>query len=115
MSSCFTPVSLAAVRQDRAARGQMSRPNGFGARRVRVIPMADRGEFLAWWSSLLRRRLGGDVARIAQTFACTEQTGRNWLAEFACPTGPAVDLAMDLWFEDFAARHRGADPVRRAA
>lgn len=102
MSASDRPVSLAAVRQDRLARAQVSRPNGFG--RVRVVPVVDKAGFVAWWAGLMRRRCHGDAALIAQLFGCTEQTGRNWLAEFACPMGHHVDLAMQLWPEDFAAR-----------
>jgi hypothetical protein len=113
------PVLLAVARmsraQSRGSGGQMSHANGFGSRRVRVIPVADKAGLTAWWAALLRRRLGGDVALIAQTFACTEQTARNWLAEFACPAGPALDLGCALWFEDFAERHGRGDLLRRAA
>lgn len=97
----------------------MSQANGFGAipmtgRAVRVLPVVDKAEFVGWWAGLMRRRLGGDAVAISRTFEVTEQTGRNWLAGFSCPTGPAVDLAMQLWSEDFAARH-GRALDRRAA
>lgn len=88
--------------------GQMSRANAFGrlpGARLRVLPLrAEREEFLDWWARLLMRRCGG-AAEIARTFACTEQAARYWLDRFSVPNGLAVDLAMSLWPEEFAARH----------
>ena len=112
-----SPISLSKARQDRAARAQMSQANGFAmaptsTRRVRVVPVIDKPEFVAWWAQLLRlpRTGSGDAVTIAQTFGCTEQAARYWLDGFSCPMGQYVDLAYDLWPEEFAAR-RAAAPL----
>jgi hypothetical protein len=98
------PISFADARKRAARLGQMSHAKPLG--RFRLVPAApDRGEFLAWWASLLKLRCGGNAADIAKLFTCTEQCARYWLDEFSCPNGLHVDLAMDLWPEDFAARH----------
>jgi len=102
-----SPVSLAAVRLSRAAGPQKSQAKGFGPR-YRVIPVVDKAEFTDWFAGLMRRKCGGDAVVISQTFGCTEQTGRNWLAAFACPMGQHVDLAMALWPDEFIARHAPA-------
>lgn len=110
-----SPVSLDAVRKSRAAAGQMSQPNGFGGRRMRAVPEVDRAGFVAWWAGVMRRRCHADAVVISRTFEVTEQTGRNWLAEFSCPLGHHVDLAMVLWPEEFAARYGVGSALRVAA
>ena len=98
---------------------QMSQANGFAPaggrgrslsarRRVSVaIVHPDRDGFLAFWSGLMLRHLGS-AAAVAQVFCVTEQTGRNWIDGFACPTGVAVDQAMQLWPQEFQARYSAA-------
>jgi hypothetical protein len=110
-----SPISLAQARKDRAAVGQKSQAKAFSGRRVRVIPVVDKAEFVSWWAQLLRKphTCAGDAVAIAQTFGCTEQAARYWLDEFSCPMGQYVDLAMALWPEDFLARH--APELRKVA
>lgn len=110
-----SPISLSDARQLRAARAQKSHEKAFGGRRVRVIPVVDKPGFVAWWASLLKlpHTCGGDAVAISQTFGCTEQAARYWLDEFSCPMGHYVDLAYDLWPEEFEARR--AAGLRRAA
>jgi hypothetical protein len=103
-----SPVSLAVERDRRIAAGQKSQGNAFAALRFRQVPVVDKTGFMGWFAGLLRRRCGGDAVVIGQTFGVTEQTGRNWLAEFACPVGHHVDLAMAMWPEEFIARHAPA-------
>ncbi len=115
-----SPISLSKARQDRAALAQMSREKSFGrrdanGRRVRVIPVVDKEGFVSWWAGVLRRQCGGDAVTIAQTFGCTEQAARYWLDEFSCPMGQYVDLAYDLWPEEFEARRASARGLQRAA
>lgn len=81
---------------------------------MKAVPVADKAGFMAWWAGVMRRCCGADAVEISRTFSVTEQTGRNWLAEFACPMGHHVDLAMELWPQEFAARY-GVETVRRAA
>ena len=112
------PVSLAAARQAKAASGQASRAKGFAARpgavhRMRVVPVADKGEFMDWWAGLMRRRCG-QASTIAQVFDRTEQTGRNWLAGFSCPLAHDLDLAMEMWPEEFEARYARRAMARAA-
>lgn len=109
-----SPVSLADFRQTSGRSGQMSQANRFGGRAavraVRVLPVVDREGFLVWWAGVMRRRCGADAVEISRVFAVTEQTGRNWLAEFSCPLAHHMDLACQLWPEEFAARYGvGAD------
>jgi transposase-like protein len=101
----------------------MSQPKAFVPLRLvqarRVAPVAremDRADFLRWWSALMMRRLGTAHA-IARRFDCTEQTGRNWLDGFSCPTGLQVMKAFEWWPEDFAgaAAWMQRGPARRAA
>jgi len=81
-------------------------------RPLRLAPVEpDRAGLLVWWSGLLMRRCGA-VRGIVAVFGCTEQTARNWLDGFSCPTGVALDLALRLWPEEFAAR---AADARRVA
>lgn len=61
-----------------------------------------RDGFLSWWSGLMLRQLGSAHA-IAMQFDCTEQTGRNWIDGFSCPTGLQVMRALDWWPAEFAA------------
>lgn len=103
-----SPVSLSAVRDAKARAGQMSQPNGFAARRLRVVPEVDKAGFVQWWAGVMRRRCGGDAVAISRLFSVTEQTGRNWLAEFSCPLGHHVDLALALWPEECAGRYAPA-------
>lgn len=103
---------------------QMSHANGFGlarlapsggrgrslsARRRVQVPstLPDRDGFLRFWSGLMLRHCGS-AAAVSQLFLVTEQTGRNWIDGFACPTGVAVDQAMAMWPEEFRARHASA-------
>lgn len=110
-----SPISLAVVRNLRPKAGQKSQANAFGGpRRVRVIPVVDKAEFMAWWAGVMRRKCGACAVEISRTFSVTEQTGRNWLDGFACPMGQYVDLAQNLWPEEFAARH-GHATLRAAA
>lgn len=68
----------------------------------RPQPVRDigRDEFLRWWSGLMLRKLGTAHA-IARRFDCTEQTGRNWIDGFSCPTGLQVMRAHDWWPDEF--------------
>ncbi len=100
-------------------RGQMSQPKRFtrdvprgrvGTFRPRRVAAIGRDEFLALWSLLMMRKCGTARA-VAQQFECTEQTGRNWIDGFSCPTGHAVMRAMAWWPEEFT----GAVQGRRAA
>lgn len=107
--------------------GQMSHPKEFAAR---VVPIGGRGRdlqsmrrvhgwvhgrselterdaFLSFWSGLLLRRLGSARA-VAQAFSVTEQTGRNWIDGFACPSGHMVFQAQERWPDDFPTAHRVA-------
>jgi hypothetical protein len=92
---------------------QKSQPNTFApvggrgrnlaaSRRVhwRQDDVTGRDDFLRFWSGLLLRRCGSAHA-VAMRFDVTEQTGRNWIDGFACPTGLAVFQAQELWPEEF--------------
>lgn len=93
---------------------QKSQPRVFGpvggrgrgagaARRVSVQPvLAQRDDFLRFWSGLMLRRCGSAHA-IAMRFDVTEQTGRNWVDGVACPSGWMVYQAQQLWPEEFPA------------
>ena len=112
------PPHIVALARPALQRAQMSHPNGFGGAKVvpfrrsgRVAGDVTRGEFLAWWSGLLLRRCGSARA-VAQRFATTEQTGRNWIDGVACPTGLQVMRAQEWWPGDFAG---AAVWMRRAA
>ena len=112
--SRFTPklVSVAAPRSMPGA-GQMSHPSGFApvagrgrdlraVRRVHgALPvLAGRDVFLRFWSGLMMRRCGSahDVSRL---FDVTEQTGRNWIDGYTCPSGQCVWQAQQWWPEEF--------------
>ncbi|MGV8987791.1 MAG: hypothetical protein ACOH2H_16075 [Cypionkella sp.] len=81
--------------------------------RVRPAALADlsRDDVLLFWSGLMLRQCGSAHA-VAMRFDVTEQTGRNWIDGFACPTGLAVMRALEWWPEDFTGA--GAR-MRRAA
>lgn len=118
--SRFAPVVVHCGQPARPP-SQMSRQNAFApdggrgrklAARRRVqgalgLPMPDEVGFRDFWAGLLKRRCGC-AAAVAQTFGCTEQTGRNWLAGEACPIGHAVWHAMGLWPADFGISARAA-------
>ena len=116
--SRFSPVLVHSVSSARFV-NQMSQakafapPGGRGRslsarRRVSVAAVQpDRDGFLAFWSGLMLRHCGS-AAAVAQVFLVTEQTGRNWIDGFACPTGVAVDQAMALWPHEFSARYSAA-------
>lgn len=120
----MSPRPLHIVAQARPAmqRAQMSYPKAFAplGGRGRAVPLrpapnrvagdVTRDEFLRFWSGLMLRKCGSAHA-ITKVFDCTEQTGRNWIDGFACPTGLAVMKAMEYWPDEFAraaARMRGA-------
>lgn len=75
-----------------------------------IAPDLSRDDMARFWSGLMMRRCG-TAAGVADFFACTEQTGRNWIDGFACPTGRAVMQAVLEWPEDFGV----APALRRAA
>lgn len=112
--------------QSAPPRRKMSHPNAFallggrgrqvvlrqGGRMVRrvVLPRLDRAEAILWWQKLICARCRS-VRSCAETFGCTEQTARNWMAGFSCPTGDAVMLAALIWPDAMAAlaqRYRAA-------
>ena len=126
MSSRPLRLSLPGLSSRPAMRvGQMSQPKAFVPARVPdrgrayvrgalpngARPDLTREAFLAWWSGLMLRRLGSAHA-IARRFDVTEQTGRNWVDGFSCPTGLQVMRAQDWWPEDFA---QATSRIRRAA
>lgn len=111
------PTSRPAMRS-----GQMSHAKAFApARRVdrsrRSLggsaprPDLTREAFLSWWSGLMLRQLG-TAHQIAKRFDVTEQTGRNWIDGFSCPTGLQVMRAQDWWPEEFTL---APARIRRAA
>lgn len=97
--------SLSAVRDAKARASQKSHAKGFGRARMVVVPVIDKPGFMAWWAGVMRRRCGADAVQISRMFSVTEQTGRNWLAEHSCPLAYHMDLACELWPEEFEARY----------
>lgn len=103
------------------AGGKMYQAKGFapaggrgrsaGAGRSGPRAELSRDGFLRWWSGLMLRKLGSARA-IARRFDVTEQTGRNWVDGFSCPTGLQVMRAQGWWPEEFAL---AAPRMRRAA
>lgn len=116
------PLHIVSSARPAMQRAQMSHPKAFGpvGGRGRVLPLrpmpersagdVTRKEFLAWWSGLMLRRCGSARA-VAQLFGTTEQTGRNWIDGFACPTGLQVIRAQEWWPGDFT----GAGATMRRA
>jgi hypothetical protein len=94
---------------------QMSQPKAIGARRDAAGPVS-RDAFLMFWSGLMLRRCGS-AREVAYQFRRTEQTGRNWIDGFACPTGLDVARAYQMWPEDFdgVLQDLRAPQLRRAA
>lgn len=122
------PLHIVSSARPAMQRAQMYRPNGFAPPRLqstcgrgRAAPFrpaparmagdVTRDQFLSWWSLLMMRRCGSARA-VAQRFGTTEQTGRNWIDGFACPTGLQVMRAAEWWPDDFASSARA---MRRAA
>ena len=70
-------------------------------RALPVLPHLTRAAAVVWWARLIGRRFLS-VRDCAQCFDVTEQTARNWLAGFACPTGDVVMAAQMMWPDDFA-------------
>ena len=66
-----------------------------------VLLRLDRAEAIRWWQKLISAKCRS-VRICAQIFDCTEQTARNWIAGFSCPTGDAVLVAVLMWPEAFA-------------
>lgn len=113
--SLHAPLKLVSSRQSAANPLQKSLANGFGriapsdgrgrgagaARRVSVQPvLAQRDDFMIWWSALMLRRCGSAHA-VARQFDVTDQTGQNWINAVACPSGWAVYQAQSLWPQEF--------------
>jgi hypothetical protein len=111
---------LASANLSSVRSGQMSHPNSFvpfggrgrdlaAVRRVhgRIGSITGRDGFLRFWSQLMMRKCGSAHA-VAMRFDVTEQTGRNWIDGFSCPTGLAVFQAQELWPDEFPAAGQGA-------
>ena len=116
------PSLSAASGRSALRRGQMSQPKVFGAAAFGAAafvsarrplrhgagfggrPAVDMGrdDVLRFWSGLMLRQCGSAHA-VAMRFDVTEQTGRNWINGFACPTGLAVMRAQAWWPDEFCA------------